>query len=76
MHFIKLHFWISVSCTVITMGQVFHTWMNDKNTAEISKIVMEELDRVSFFAGTIMKSVVFSFTFSAYPWLSGETFGS
>lgn len=26
--------------------------MNDKNTAETSKIVMEELDRVSFFAGT------------------------
>lgn len=58
------------------MGQVFHTWMNDKNTAETSKIVIEELDRVSFFAGTIMKSVVFSFTFSAYPWVSGETFGS
>lgn len=59
------------------MGQVFHTWMNDKNTAaEISKIAMEELDRVSFFAGTIMKSMVFSFTFSAYPWVSGETFGN
>lgn len=51
--------------------------MNDKNTAaEISKIAMEELDRVSFFAGTIMKSMVFSFTFSAYPWVSGETFGN
>lgn len=58
------------------MSQVFHTWMNDKNTAETSKIVMEELGRVSFFAGTIMKSTVFSFTFSAYPRVSGENFGS
>lgn len=58
------------------MGQVFHTWMNDKNTAETSKIVMEELDRVSFFAGTTMKSTVFSFTFSAYPRVSGDNSGS
>lgn len=52
--------------------------MNDKNTAETSKIedCYGGAWQGSFFAGTIMKSTVFSFTFSAYPRVSGENFGS
>lgn len=38
--------------------------MNDTNTAETSKTVMDERDMISLLAGTIMKSMVSSFTFS------------
>lgn len=61
MHFIKLHLWISILCTVITMGQASNTWRNDINKAETSKTIMDELDRISSRAGAATESRVFSF---------------
>ena len=39
--------------------------MNDPKIAETSKFFLDGLDRISVLAGVTMKSMVFSFAFSA-----------